>query len=73
MGKYSITDFKVGDEVYHLSNSSLMMVVREVHTEMNEILCRWIDNKGNIQTVEFMPEELGKRKDKGPRIVHITA
>lgn len=70
MGKYTINDFTVGDKVYHLSNTSLTMVVIEIHKDMNELSCRWIDNKGQVQHLEFMAEELGKY---GDRTISITA
>jgi uncharacterized protein YodC (DUF2158 family) len=70
MGKYSIKDFKVGDKVYHLSNTRLIMVVIAINPDMNELSCRWIDNKGQVQTIEFMPEELGKY---GDRTISISA
>ena len=72
MGKYRIADFKVGDEVYHLSNTKLIMVAVEIHNEMNEISCKWIDNSGISHCEEFIPEELGK-KDDLRRIARITA
>jgi hypothetical protein len=68
MGKYTINDFKVGDQVYHLSNKKLLMVAVEIHKDMNEISCRWVDNTGHVQRLEFMPEELGKSSDLAPRI-----
>lgn len=68
MGKYSIKDFKVGDSVFHLSNSKLLMVVIEINSNMNEITCRWIDIDGQVQRVEFIAEELGKVSDLGPRM-----
>lgn len=68
MGKYTIKDFKVGDKVYHLSNTKLKMVAVEIHEDLNEISCRWVDNEGKVQCIEFMAEELGKTSDLGPRI-----
>jgi len=64
MGKYTINDFKVGDKVYHLSNYNLTMVVIEVNKDLNELSCRWVDSKGIVQRLEFMPEELGKYGDR---------
>ena len=63
MAQYTINDFKKGDKVYHQSNRRPIMVVIEIKESLNEILCRWIDQKGNTQTNEFMPEELGKWDD----------
>lgn len=63
MGKYSIKDFKKGDKVYHLSNKQLVMVVIEVHNELNEVECRWLDKNGKVQIISFFSEELGKTDD----------
>lgn len=67
MAKYTIKDFAIGDKVYHLSNTKLKMVAVEIRTDMNEILCRWLDNDGKVQCIEFVPEELGKATDLGPK------
>lgn len=63
MGKYKIEDFKTGDSVYHLSNSKLKMIVIKIHSEINEIECRWLDNNGKVQILNFLSEELGKSSD----------
>lgn len=68
MGKYKIQNFNIGDEVYHLSNTKLIMVVVEIHQDANELSCKWIDNNGNRHCEEFMPEELGKKDDLKPKI-----
>lgn len=68
MGLYKIKDFSIGESVYHLSNPKLTMVVKQIHPDMNEISCRWIDKNGVVQCVEFMPEELGKADDLRPRM-----
>lgn len=65
MAQYTIKDFVVGEEVYHLSNSMLIMVAIEINKELNEISCRWVAKDGKVQCIEFMPEELGKAKDLG--------
>ena len=72
MGKYSLNDFIVGDSVYHLSNAKLKMVVIKILSDINEVSCRWVDTKGIKQIAEFMPEELGKSIDLGPRISFIN-
>lgn len=68
MAHYKITDFAVGDKVYHLSNTKLIMVAIEIHKDSNEVACRWMDKDGKLQRIEFMPEEIGKASDLGPRI-----
>lgn len=72
MGKYSFKDFRVVDQVYHLSNTKLNMVIISKLEEMNEVTCRWMDGKGEVQTLEFMPEELGKHDDLGPMIRRVS-
>ena len=72
MAKYTLNDFVKGDQVYHLSNSKLKMVVVKILTDENEVSCRWVDNDGRTQSVNFMPEELGKSDDLRPRIRTIT-
>lgn len=62
MGKLSISDFELGDKVRHVSNSALLMAVIQIHTDRDEIICRWVDSKGNIQTQGFIPQELSKEK-----------
>lgn len=68
MGRYILKDFKVGDQVYHLSNTKLKMVIVEINEAINEVSCRWVDNEGQVQRIEFMSEELGKSSDLNPRI-----
>lgn len=68
MGTYTINDFQVGDSVYHLSNSELMMVVIEVNNNPSELSCRWVDKSGKRHVEEFLPQELGKASDHGPKI-----
>jgi uncharacterized protein YodC (DUF2158 family) len=68
MGKYTIKDFKRGDKVYHLSNTTLIMVVIDVHNDINEVECRWLDKSGKIQIIGFFGEELGKTDDLRPSI-----
>ena len=60
---YTINDFTKGDKVYHLSNTSLKMVVIEINKDLNEVTCRWVDKKGLTQCESFMAEELGKSSD----------
>lgn len=36
------------------------MVVIEINIDLNEITCRWVDNKGTPQSVAFMAEDLEK-------------
>lgn len=71
MAKYSFKDFKVGDEVYHLSNTKLMMVAIELHPDLNEVSCRWIDKEGRVQCIEFIAEELGKSSDLSASLYYL--
>ncbi len=68
MGKLNINDFELGDKVNHVSNSTLLMVVIQIHTDNNEIICRWVDSKSNSQTQGFIPQELAKEKPYEPDI-----
>lgn len=68
MGKYSIKDFEIGDSVYHLSNTGLIMVVIEIKNSPDGITCRWVDKTGNRHSEHFLPQELGKESDLGPGI-----
>ena len=60
MGKLKITDFNIGDDVYHKSNQKLKMVVIQIHAELNEVTCRWVDTKCQTQKNNFLAEELNK-------------
>lgn len=68
MGKYNINDFKIGDSVYHLSNTELIMVVIETKNNPDGVSCRWVDKSGNRHSEEFLPQELGKVSDFGTGI-----
>ena len=73
MTKYTIKDFIKGDRVYHLSNTKLIMVAVEIHNEMNEVSCRWIDKNEQVHCTEFASEELGKVSDIEPKITSVTS
>ena len=62
MEKFNTNDFELGDKVNHVSNASIIMAVIEIHSDRNEIICRWIDSKGNTQIQSFIPQELVKEK-----------
>jgi uncharacterized protein YodC (DUF2158 family) len=68
MGEYSINDFQIGDSVYHLSNTGLIMIVIEININRNEVSCRWVAKAGTRHVEEFLPQELGKASDFGPGI-----
>ena len=71
MSKYTLKDFQIGDNVYHLSNTKLKMVIIKILPDINEVSCRWIDAKGEKQVADFFPEELGKVSDLGPRVMSL--
>ena len=71
MPKYNINSFRIGDNVFHISNRKLRMAVIGINADLNEIKCRWIDDQGRPYTQEFLPEELGKSSDLAPRIISI--
>jgi len=66
--QYVITDFPKGEEVYHLSNTTLKMVSIGANEETNEITCRWTDKEGKTHKEEFFVEELAKYSDRGSGI-----
>ncbi len=59
MAPYKIENFKIGDQVYHLSNMDLKMVVVLINHESNQISCRWFDKNEEVKIMDFQPEELG--------------
>ena len=63
MKKYSIHDFTIGDQVYHLSNTKLHMVVIELHVDTNLVTCKSTDSSMNSTSRDFIPQELGKLDD----------
>lgn len=66
MSKYTINEFSVGDNVYHVTNTKLKMVVIEILKDLNEVTCRWMSADGQIHNASFLAEELGKKGDLGP-------
>lgn len=68
MAKLNANNFELGDKVNHVSNSSIIMAVIEIHADRNEIICRWVDVKGNTQTQSFIPQELAKQNGFNPGI-----
>lgn len=72
MAEYTIKDFAIGDQVYHLSNTRLIMVAIEIHYDIKEVSCRWVDKDGKVQRIEFMAEELGKADDLGIKMSTIV-
>ena len=75
MAKLNANDFELGDKVNHVSNSTIKMAVIEIHTDRNEIICRWVDAKGNTQIQSFISQELEKEKpfSTGMYLVNITS
>lgn len=67
MGKYTIKDLKIGDRVYHLSNTRILMVIININENGNKVVCRWMDSSGLTREMEFIAEELGKSSDLKPR------
>lgn len=60
---YNITSFNIGDEVYHKSNRTLLMIVALILSDENEIVCEWLDKDGKHNSVGFNPAVLMKRGD----------
>ncbi len=57
---YSIKDFCIGEEVYHLSNSNVKMIVIDINIENNKLHCQWIDNTKKEQNGTYILEAIGK-------------
>lgn len=55
-----ISNFKVGDIVYHLTHKEFRMIVVRVNHSRNELLCSWIAEDGKIMSIDMKPYELGK-------------
>ncbi len=55
-----ISNFRVGDIVYHLRHKEFRMIVVRINHSRNEILCSWIAEDGQIMTIDMKPYELGK-------------
>ena len=72
MGKYKVEDFEVGDTVYHLSNTTLKMVIINLYPDRSEIECRWITKAGEKLMDTFLAQELGKKSDLDPSISIIS-
>ena len=63
MRKYKFEDFKIGNSVYHKSNTRLKMIVIGTDSETFEIKCRWIDKDGIKNEDNFLFAELVKSDD----------
>ena len=59
---HSIEDFQVGDEVYHLSDSTSRFIIVEILKEGNNVVCSYWDENSK-KTVVFFPYELEKVKE----------
>jgi uncharacterized protein YodC (DUF2158 family) len=75
MKEYTFEDFKIGNSVYHKSNTRLKMIVIGTDSETLEIKCRWIDQDGNKNEDTFFFAELVKSDDydKNHRSIRITS
>lgn len=73
MGKYTINDFKIGDDVYHVSNQKLIMSVIDVNKNKCEVTCSFVDSNGLYQTRNHLPSELGKKGKPTIRILTLES
>jgi hypothetical protein len=63
MRTYELEDFPVGTTVHHKSNEQISMVVIEVNNE--ELICRWVDDKGVKIQEEFFYFEMIPDEEPG--------
>ena len=63
MREYKFEDFKIGDGVYHKSNTKIKMIVVGKEQESFEIKCRWVDKNGNRLEDVYLFAELIKSDD----------
>ena len=68
MKNYSINEFKKGENVYHLSNSKLIMVASDINKELNKTTCNWVNLNGRKFSEIYSEEELGKQIDLEPGV-----
>ncbi|MBK8483497.1 MAG: hypothetical protein IPL31_03835 [Saprospiraceae bacterium] len=63
MRQYNLEDFRIGDSVFHKSNTRIRMIVIRKNSESLELTCRWIDKDGNKLEEDFLFAELIKSDD----------
>ena len=73
MKDYKYDDFRVGERVYHKSNTRLGMIVIHKDSESHSIFCRWMTKEGERKEDSFLYAELVKAddtdRDRGPTVV----
>ncbi|WP_439695549.1 hypothetical protein ACFGVS_21640 [Mucilaginibacter sp. AW1-7] len=72
MKKYTVNEFLDGDEVFHLSNSRLKMIVIGRDETYNEVTCRWVDSSGKSIKETYLAAELAKISDRPSRQVSLS-
>ena len=58
-----INNFRKGEVVYHLNSKNLKMIIERIDQGTDKILCDWLDQKGDVVSFKFKPEEIGKVSD----------
>lgn len=58
-----INYFKKGEVVYHLNSKNLKMIIEHIDQDTDEILCGWLDQKGDVVSFKFKSKEIGKVSD----------
>ena len=69
MAKYLVNEFLDGEEVFHLSNKRLKMIVIGRLESTNEVNCRWVDSLGKSSQETYLAVELGKFSDNPSRTI----
>lgn len=71
MKKYTASEFEKGNEVFHVTNPQIKMVVIGVNGSSDEVICRWMNKTGDLREEKFIAPELNKWSDKSNNITVI--
>lgn len=63
MKQYKFDDFKIGNTVYHTTNTKVKMIVIDTLSETRNIKCRWLDKDGVDKDAIFLFNELMNSDD----------
>ncbi len=64
-------DFKIGDEVYHVSNPQMIMAIENI--ENDKIECSFWDKVSNKHVFQFFNYTSLRKKDNGPKITIVNS
>lgn len=66
-----LSNFKIGQVVYLLSNKSIQMIIERIDTTRNMIVCGWIGEDGKLLSGIYKPYQLGKVSDLNRKTIAI--